>query len=287
MSKPFKDLTIKDAFMFAAVMVNPDKCGPFLEMVLDMEIVDLQVITEKTMVYHPQYHGIRLDVLAEERGRKRRFNIEMQVKSEMDLPKRSRYYHSQLDMDALLSGKRYRELPDTYVIFICDFPLSKKPLYKYSYHSICSENGECLEDGRITIFLSTCGENEAEVPKELVDFLKYVKNPGESPETEKRDSYEASVERQVQRIKRDREMEAQYMMLEEMLKDEREAGKNEGLKIGRLEGEERTMELVNVLMSQGRFEDLKRCLKDRAFREELLEQSGITGKEKQGACTED
>ena len=53
MSKPFKDLTIKDAFMFAAVMVNPDKCGPFLEMVLDMEIVDLQVITEKTMVYHP------------------------------------------------------------------------------------------------------------------------------------------------------------------------------------------------------------------------------------------
>lgn len=32
-------------------------------------------------------------------------------------------------------------------------------------------------------------------------------------------------------------MEAQYMMLEEMLKDEREAGRDEGLKIGRLEGE--------------------------------------------------
>ena len=70
------------------------------------------------------------------------------------------------------------------------------------------------------------------------------------------------------------------MMLEEMLKDEREAGKNEGLKVGRLEGEERTMELVNVLMSQGRFEDLKRCLEDRTFREELLEQFGIKGKEK-------
>ena len=79
-----------------------------------------------------------------------------------------------------------------------------------------------------------------------------------------------------QRIKRDREMEAQYMMLEEMLKDEREAGRKEG----RLEGEEQTMELVNVLMSQGRFEDLKRCLEDRTFREELLEQFGIKGKEK-------
>ena len=163
----------------------------------------------------------------------------------------------------------WKTLQGTYG-YICDYPLSKKPLYKYSYHSICSENGECLEDGRITIFLSTCGENEAEVPKELADFLKYVKDPGESPGTEKRVSYEASVERQVQRIKRDREMEAQYMMLEEMLKDEREAGRKEG----RLEGEEheeRTMELVSVLMSQERYEDLKRCLEDRAFREELLE----------------
>ncbi|WP_346698103.1 hypothetical protein [Catenibacillus scindens] len=62
MSKPFKDLTIKDAFMFAAVMVDPDQCDPFLEMVLGMDIVDLQVVTEKTMVYHSQYHGIRLDV---------------------------------------------------------------------------------------------------------------------------------------------------------------------------------------------------------------------------------
>ena len=172
----------------------------------------------------------------------------------------------------------WKTLQGTYG-YICDYPLSKKPLYKYSYHSICSENGECLEDGRITIFLNTCGENEAEVPKELADFLKYVKDPGESPGTEKRDSYEASVERQVQRIKRDRELEAQYMMLEEMLKDEREAGRKEG----RLEGEEheeRTMELVSVLMSQERYEDLKRCLEDRAFREELLEQLGIKGKEK-------
>ncbi|WP_346697656.1 hypothetical protein [Catenibacillus scindens] len=69
MSKSFKDLTIKDAFMFAAVMVDPDQCRPFLEMVLGMDIVDLHVVTEKTMVYHPQYHGIRLDVLAEEERR--------------------------------------------------------------------------------------------------------------------------------------------------------------------------------------------------------------------------
>ena len=39
------------------------------------------------------------------------------------------------------------------------------------------------------------------------------------------------------------------------------------------------MKLVNVLISQERYEDLKRCLEDRTFREELLEQFGIKGNE--------
>lgn len=32
-----------------------------------------------------------------------------------------------------------------------------------------------VDDGTATIFLSTVGENEEEVPRELVTFLKYVK----------------------------------------------------------------------------------------------------------------
>ena len=90
MSKQFKDLTIKDAFMFAAVMSDPEECRRLLQLILDMDILEVQVIAEKTMAYHPEYHGIRLDVLAEEQGTKRRFNIEMQVKSQKDLPRRSR-----------------------------------------------------------------------------------------------------------------------------------------------------------------------------------------------------
>ena len=46
---------------------------------------------------------------------KRRFNVEMQVTLQKFLPKRSRYYHDQIDMDALLAGDSYENLPDTYV----------------------------------------------------------------------------------------------------------------------------------------------------------------------------
>ena len=55
-----------------------------------MEIAQVSVITEKTIAYHPEYHGIRLDVLAVEEGINRRFNVEMQVKDKKNLPKRSR-----------------------------------------------------------------------------------------------------------------------------------------------------------------------------------------------------
>ena len=117
MSRNFQELTIKDSFMFAAVMSDEKQCRELLELVLEMKILQVTVIAEKSMSYRPDYHGVRMDVLAEEKGSKRRFNVEMQVKRKIDLPWRSRYYHSQLDMDALLSGQSYDHLPDTYVIF--------------------------------------------------------------------------------------------------------------------------------------------------------------------------
>ena len=97
MSKNFQDLTIKDAFMFAAVMSDEKQCQRFLELVLETKILAVSVIAEKSLEYRPDYHGVRLDVLAEEAGQRRRFNVEMQVKRKPDLPWRSRYYHSQLE----------------------------------------------------------------------------------------------------------------------------------------------------------------------------------------------
>ena len=39
MNKKFKELTIKDAFMFAAVMADPQQCQKLLSLVLGMEIL--------------------------------------------------------------------------------------------------------------------------------------------------------------------------------------------------------------------------------------------------------
>ena len=46
MSKQFKDLTIKDAFMFAAVMSYPEQCRQLLRLILDMEVLEEIVLKD-------------------------------------------------------------------------------------------------------------------------------------------------------------------------------------------------------------------------------------------------
>lgn len=62
--KRLQDLTIKDNFMFGAVMSIEENCIAFLEMVLGFPIEKVVVSKERSMIYHPEYRGVRLDIYA-------------------------------------------------------------------------------------------------------------------------------------------------------------------------------------------------------------------------------
>ena len=224
--KTLQELTIKDNFMFGAVMVDEKLCKEFLELVLGFQIRSIRVSKEKSMVYHPEYKGVRLDIMADDENQTH-YNVEMQVKYKRDLGKRSRYYHSQMDMELLFSGADYEVLPDSYVIFICNFDPFGRKRYCYTFRNKCQEDDTVeLGDGSHTIFLSTYGENEEEVPERLVQFLKYVRADTDEMETE--DHFVKRVQEAVRKIKASREMEERYMLLEELIREEREEAKEEG-----------------------------------------------------------
>ncbi len=183
----------------------------------------------KSSTNYNTFHGIRLDVVAEEKERQRRFNVELQIKFQQHLPRRSRYYHAHLDMDALLAGHSYGDLPDTYVIFICDFaPFEGRTLYKYTYRNVCQENGDVLDDGRYTVFLSTKGTNDTDIPQELMNFLHYVGNPARFVPPQDEADLVRSIQRQIDIIKRSRDWEARFMLLQEKFEEERRAGEAMG-----------------------------------------------------------
>lgn len=108
--KQLKELTIKDNFMFGAVMMDEENCKGLLERVLQIKIDYVEISKEKSIVYHPEYKGVRLDVYAKDENHTR-YNVEMQVQKKSALGKRSRYYQSQMDMEMLLTGEDYAGLP--------------------------------------------------------------------------------------------------------------------------------------------------------------------------------
>lgn len=227
-NKTIHELTIKDNFMFAAVMCNESHCRDFLEMVFGFSIERVEVSKEKSLVYHPEYKGVRLDVYAKNE-KNTRYNIEMQTVRPSAITKRTRYYHSQIDMELLAQGTDYTELPNSYVIFVCDFDPFKKKKYCYTFKNICHEDDSIeYDDGVISIYLSTKGENTHEVSEGLVNFLNYVGTDLQDSESDFEDDFVKRIQEAVADIKASREMEGRYMTLQEMLKDERTEGRIEG-----------------------------------------------------------
>ena len=260
--KTLQDLTIKDNFLFGAVMSVEKNCKGFLEMVLGFPIAHVVVSKEKSLVCHPEYKGVRLDIYAEDENHTH-YNVEMQVRKKKALGKRSRYYHGQMVMEALANGEDYETLPDTFVIFVCDFDPFEEHLYCYTFGNERKENKKVrLDDGSCTIFLSTKGENEEEVPPELVRFLKFVTADLEESEGDFQDELVKQFQETIRNVKTDRKMGERYMIFEEMLREEKQEGRQEG----RIEAtQEAILELLEDLG------ELPNEIRDRIVRLEKLE----------------
>ena len=233
--KTLQELTFKDNFLFAAVMLDEENAKGVVERALGIRVDHVEVSYEKSIVYNPEYKGIRLDVYLKD-DKNRHFNVEMQV-ANTEIFKRSRYYHSQIDMELLSTGIDYEQLPESYVIFICDFDPIGLGKYKYTRRQVIEEDLTYnYDDGSYTVFLSTVGTNENEVSQDLVKFLKYVGAELEESNEDYSDEFVKRLQKSVEKIKFDRELGRRYMLFEELMKEEYNAGKAEGLELGKAEG---------------------------------------------------
>ena len=66
MSKKYQELLLRDNFLFGAVMSDEDISREFLEIALGIRISHVTVNKEHSVLYHPEYKGIRLDVYAKD-----------------------------------------------------------------------------------------------------------------------------------------------------------------------------------------------------------------------------
>ena len=144
-----------------------------------------------------------------------------------------------------------------------------------------------LGDEVTKLFLSTKGENEDEVSKELVDFLHYITESNEHGLPEECDERLRRLHESIQEIKTSTSVEVEYMKMEERerlvkeeaiergLREGRIRGREEGRIEGERIGEERLANLLMKLSKQNRQEDSIKALEDLEYRKKLYEEFGV------------
>ena len=118
--KPVEELELSDDFIFCKVMKNPEICKELLERLLKIQIEKIEYpVLQKEISPYYKSKGVRLDVYVKDSNRV--FDIEMQNGRREDIAKRTRYYQSMIDIDNLMKGEGYRELKESFIIFITTF----------------------------------------------------------------------------------------------------------------------------------------------------------------------
>ena len=78
-----------------------------------------------------------------------------------------------------------------------------------------------------------CFEKDRDsIPDELLQFLDYVKNTGRTETIFTTDSFVRHLQDTIDAIKQNRSMEERYMLLEEMMRNEKQKGIQEGIQQG-------------------------------------------------------
>ena len=168
------------------------------------------------------------------------YDIECQKTDTHELPKRSRYYQSQIDSALLEKGYHYSQLKKSFVIFICTFDPLKKGRHVYDFTRRCAGEEKLeLKDDTHIIFLNATGRRD-DCSDKLRIFLDYV--DGREVEA---DDFIEKIEKAVAFNNQDKIWRKNVMTLAmeykavEIMAEKRgeKIGREQGEKIGREQGE--------------------------------------------------
>ena len=221
-------LTLRNNFMFRLVMEKQELCKKLIECILGIKIKSISYMEhEKSFEANLRSKGIRLDLFViDEDGVA--YDIEMQMDNSYKefLGRRTRYYVSTMDNNALKKGERYSQLRKSYVIFICTFDPFGRGLAKYTFNAICNEDHSLvLDDGVTRVFINTEGDRHR-ISKELASLIGYI-STGEVT-----DDYTQDLDEEVRALRNDDGRERDYMTYMQTIMEHEDMAYSQGITQG-------------------------------------------------------
>ena len=279
---------ISMGFVFRSVFQDrPDLCAELIETCLGINSVEVSIVEhERVVEANMEARAGRLDLYVVD-ANGNRYDVEVQVECHENELYRARYYQSLMDVDALKHGSDVTSLPQTVVLFICDFDPFGSDLWRYDCVTTVLQTREEAGDGRRIVMLNAGAPEGASSPA-LNAFLRLFRN-----EAVEGDPFVDKIEAIIDSLLLNPTWREQYMTFEDELAAARwnaeRRGIEKGVKKGAKKGakkerariERENALLVDALESSGRAGELAAALRDPAHRAALLAEFGI------GAAAED
>ena len=228
----WENLSLANDFIFVKAMKDPEICKEVLEALLGKKIKAISYPEgQKVIDITAASKSIRLDVYLNDEDAA--YNIEMQTTDKKNLPKRSRYYSSMIDLDVLEKGMDYNALPKSFVIFICTFDPFSKEYHKYTFRNVCEElSSLSLDDGVTKMFFNTKGV-KGSISDAAKNFLNFIES------NEAVDDFTKRLKDKVDSIKENKEWRLEYMTLMMEYREKYNEGRADGVAEERAEWEKK------------------------------------------------
>ena len=213
-----EDLTLGDEYLFEIVMQNEKLCKLFIEKFLEIpDITGINYIqTEATHKATYMGKGVRFDIYVKGQDDVA-YVVELQRKDTKELEKRLRYYQSMIDTKQLGKGNNYKNLKDSYIIFICRDDFLKQGLYRYTFRNSCVEMPELmLNDGAYKVIFNTHG-TKGEVSEDVKAFLRAIE--GEDSDNDFVKQFQIEAE-EIKTSETWKEIYMQSLLREQDIRDE-------------------------------------------------------------------
>lgn len=212
---------IDDDFMRCLLKDNVPLAELILRIITDKkDLVITSCETQKDMKRLAGARSICLDAYGTDSSGKK-YDLEIQRQDEGSDPHRARYHSSVLDIENLHSGQKFRELPDTYTIFITeqDFYGKGEPLYPIERMNLVT--GDSFEDGEHILYVNGEYRGDTAIGKLMHDFNC----------TKAKDmNYELMAERTRYLKENPKGVKKMCKILEDMRNESRKQGMKEGMK---------------------------------------------------------
>ena len=273
-----KIISLKHDYCFKNLLLNEKIRRYFISDSLDIPLKEIRSVrlanTFLWKQYRKQKQGI-LDLLVELNDTSR-VNIELQIELLKYWDKRSLFYMSKLFTEGLLSGQEYDKLKRCICISILGFDRDEDPRYNRIYR-LRDETGQEFTDlFEIHIIELSKPLNGTDRMDEWIQLFN-------SETEEELDMLQAKTKNEgiLEAI---RELKIMQMgkviraIHDDRLKQRRDRYareayvRDEGIRQGIEQGEDRLNRLILCLIANGRQEDLEKAAQDKTYREQLYEE---------------